>query len=126
MVQPSFDVDRLVLKREPQVIVEFVVGPFGPGFGNLVDFTTRLDVFMHQATDLLVGDVRQFSLHPITCRFGQRELDVAFKTPVGERVLLRLESSWIIQRCQRASFRLLPSTNCTVFPLSTLLGSKLT
>ena len=47
----SLDVDRLVVDREPKIVVEFVVRPLGPCLPDLVDFTAASHVLVHLAAD---------------------------------------------------------------------------
>jgi hypothetical protein len=64
MVQARFDVNRLVLHAEAQVVVEFVLTPFWPRFWHLIDDAAGSDVFVHQSPQLLECKVVEFFLDP--------------------------------------------------------------
>lgn len=69
IVEATFDVYKFVLNREPKVVVKLVIRPFRASFPNLIDFTSRLDILVHPAADLLQSDIAQLPLDPPVSRF---------------------------------------------------------
>src|SRR5260370_42538611 len=104
--QSRFNVDRYVLNRESEVMMELVFLPVGAGFPHLVDFPTGSDVLVHQPLDFFVLDA-QFPFNKPARRFWQVELDSTCDGPVSERVPVSRQPIWVSQAWHQTHLRLL-------------------